>query len=107
MLGFPTQIIPDKCKSACFYRLFAVYLGMKNKDKTMLRDYTVNNDLTIKHGEVHEYKGKTYTGLIQLVRPSIMRRSIGITMSMVQPCGSYTVQIVGLIIRSIIQNNAK
>ena len=34
---------------------------MKNKDKTMLRDYTVNNDLTIKHGEVHQYKGKTYT----------------------------------------------
>jgi len=26
-----------------------------------MRDYTVNNDLTIKHGEVHEHEGKTYT----------------------------------------------
>ena len=35
---------------------------MKYKDKiNNMRDYTVNNDLTIKNGEVHQYKGKTYT----------------------------------------------
>ena len=26
-----------------------------------MRDYTVNNDLTIDHGVKHEYKGKKYT----------------------------------------------
>ena len=48
--------------SACICHIFCVYLGMKNKDKTNnMRDYTVNNDLTIEHGEVHEHKGKKYT----------------------------------------------
>ena len=35
---------------------------MKNKDKiNNMRDYTINNDLTIKHGVVHEHEGVKYT----------------------------------------------
>ena len=35
---------------------------MINKDKiNNMRDYTINNDMTIKHGVTHEYKGKKYT----------------------------------------------
>ena len=34
---------------------------LENKQQELrVRDYTVNKDLTIKHGETHEHKGKAY-----------------------------------------------
>jgi len=49
-------------ESACICHFLTVYLGMKNKDKiNNMRDYTINNDMTIKNGVTHEYKGKKYT----------------------------------------------
>ena len=36
-------------------------MTLENKQQELkVRDYTVNKDLTIKHGETHEHKGKTY-----------------------------------------------